>query len=90
MTSTMFIVFFVFLVLMALLSSGGEFVMRARVAKTDPKDKIAWWRRGGDEVVAAYQELFPHSHLPLLRRFTFLLTIVWAAAILVCIFWKSR
>jgi hypothetical protein len=32
-------------------------------AKED-RDKIASSRRGGDEVVAAWQELFPNSRLP--------------------------
>ena len=85
----MFGVFFSILVIMALLSSGSELVMRIRVTKMEPRDKIAWWRRGGDEVVAAYTELFPDSLLPRFRTFAFWLLIALVATILIAILRKS-
>ncbi len=60
----MFGVFFSILVIVALLSIFGEFVMRVRLTKRASHDKIAWWRRGGDEVAASYAEVFPDSRLP--------------------------
>jgi hypothetical protein len=60
----MFGVFFSFFVVVALLSILGEIVMRVSLTRRASRDKIAWWRRGGDDVVATYQEVFPDSHLP--------------------------
>ena len=75
---------------MALLSSGSELVMRIRVTKMEPRDKIAWWRRGGDEVAAAYEALFPNSRLPLFRTFGFRVVLVLGATILTAFLWKSH
>ena len=86
----MFGVFFSILVVMALLSSCGELVMRIRITKREPLDKIAWWRRGGDEVEAAYAELFPNSRLPLFRRFGFWLVAAGGGVLLFAILWRSR
>jgi len=85
----MLAVLFSILVVMAVLSICSELFMRIRVTKRETSDKIAWWRRGGDEVVAAYQELFPNSQLPLFRRFVFWLVIAWSAAVLLAL-WKSN
>jgi hypothetical protein len=87
----MFGVFFSILVVMALLSIFGEFVMRIRLTKRTTHDKIAWSRRGGDEVVASYAEVFPDSRLPLFRRFVFWLLVTCAGLLLVfSMLWKSN
>src|SRR5258707_10176484 len=62
-------IFFSLLMVTALLSICGEIVMRVRLTRRASRDKIAWWRRGGDEVAATYEEVFPDSRLPFLRRF---------------------
>jgi hypothetical protein len=64
-------VLFSILVVIGLISILGELIMRIRLTKSATRDKIAWWRRSGDEVAATYEELFPHSRLPLFRRFVF-------------------
>jgi hypothetical protein len=86
----MFVILFPISVIIAILGLFGELVMRIRVAKREPYDRIAWWRRGGDEVVAAYQELFPNSQLPILRRFCFWLVLVSAAIVLFVALLKSH
>jgi hypothetical protein len=87
----MFAILFSILVVMALLSICGEFIMRIRLTKRASRDKIAWWRRGGDEVAAMYEEVFPHSRLPLLRRLMFWLLVAFSACVLVSsILWKSN
>jgi hypothetical protein len=84
----MFGIFFSILILIALASICGEIVMRVRLTKRASRDKIAWWRRGGDEVVDAYEQLFPSSQLPLLRRFAFWLLIAFSAAVLITVLLK--
>jgi hypothetical protein len=80
MTRNMFAILFSILVVMALLSSCGEMVMRVRLTKRQTSaDKLAWWRRGGDEVAAAYQELFPGTRFPLFRRLFFWFFIFFTA-----------
>ena len=87
----MFAVFFSILVGMALVSLGGEVVMRVRLARTDTsRDKLAWWRRGGDEVAAVYGELFPGSRLPLFRKFVFWFFLVSCAIVLLATMWRSK
>jgi len=76
-------IFFSLLVVMALLSICGEIVMRVRLTRRALRDKIAWWRRGGDEVASTYEEVFPDSYLPFLRRFVFWLVVTCAGALLV-------
>jgi hypothetical protein len=68
-------IFFSLLMVMALLSICGEIVMRVRLTKRASLDNIAWWRRGGDEVSATYEEVFPDSRLPFFRRFVFWLVV---------------
>jgi len=87
---SMFGFFFSILVVIVLISWGSELVMRIRVTRMEPHDKIAWWRRGGDEVEAVYEELFPKSRLPLFRRFGFGAVIAVAAAMLLAFLWKSK
>jgi hypothetical protein len=60
----MFGVVFSILVIVSLLNICGDIVMRVRLTRRASRDKIAWRRRGGLEVAAAYEELFPHSRLP--------------------------
>jgi hypothetical protein len=87
----MFGVFFSVLVIMALASILGEIVMRVRLTQRETsREKLAWWRRGGDEVSATYEELFPHSHLPVFRRFAFWLFLACCASVLVTVLWKSN
>jgi len=86
----MFGVFFSILVAVALLSGLGEFVMRVRLTKRASHDKIAWWRRGGDEVTTSYAEVFPDSRLPVFRRFVFWLFLACCASVLVAVLWKSN
>jgi hypothetical protein len=47
----MFGVFFSILALVALVSIFGEIVMGVRLTRRETsRDKLVWWRRGGDEV----------------------------------------
>ena len=75
-------VFFSILVIAALLSSCGEIVMRVRLTRRATHDRMAWWKRGGDEVAASYEQLFPDSLWPRYRRFLF--WIVLAIGLAVC------
>ncbi len=81
---------FSILVIIALLSICGEIVMRVRLAKRAAHDKMAWWRRGGDQVTATYEEVFPSSLLPVFRRFVFWFVLLLASVILLAILWKSK
>ena len=74
-------IFFSLLMVMALLSIRGEIVMRVRLTRRASRDKIAWGRRGGDEVAATYEEVFPDSRLPFLRRFVLWLVVTCAGAL---------
>jgi hypothetical protein len=85
----MFGVFFSILVVVALLSILGEIVMRVRLTRRASSDKIAWWRRGGDEVSATYGEVFPDSSLPFFRRFIFWLVVACAGALVFSVLWRS-
>jgi hypothetical protein len=87
----MFSVFFSLFVFMALLNMCAEMVMRVRLNKREPwRNKLPWWRRGGDEVAAAYQELFPGAWLPLFREFAYWFLLACAFVILVSALWKSH
>jgi len=86
----MFGVFFSILVVVALLSILGEFVMRVRITRRVSHDKIAWWRRGGDEVAASYAEVFPGSRLPFFSRFLFWLLVTCAGVLVFSMLWKSN
>jgi hypothetical protein len=87
----MFGVFFSILVVMALASILGEIVMRVRLTRRETsRGKLAWWRRGGDEVAATYEEVFPRSRLPLFRRFAFWLLLAWSLVLLLSILSKSN
>jgi hypothetical protein len=86
----MFGVFFSILVVMALLNIVGEIAMRVRLTRRASRDKIAWWRRGGDEVAASYEEVFPDSQLPLFRRLFFWLFVTCGVVVFLTILWKSN
>jgi hypothetical protein len=86
----MFGVFFSILVVVALLSILGEIVMRVPLTKRASRDKIAWWRRGGDEVSTTYQEVFPDSSLPFLKRLIFWLVVACAGALVFSMLLKSN
>ncbi len=86
----MFGVFFSILVVLALLSILGEIVMRLRLTRKASSDKIAWWRRGGDEVSSTYEEVFPDGSLPFFRRFSFWLVLACAGAVVFSMLWKSN
>jgi hypothetical protein len=88
----MFGIFFSILVAVALLSLFGEIVMRVRLTRRETsRGKLAWWRRGGDEVVATYEEAFPHSRIPLFRRFVFWFFVLLSGVLVFSIiFWKSH
>lgn len=82
----MFAVFFSIIVIAALLSILSEIVMRVRITRMEAaRDRLTWWRRGGDEVAATYGELFPRSPLPFFRRVVFWLIVACAGALLVSI-----
>jgi hypothetical protein len=87
----MFGIFFSILVAVALLSFFGEIVMRVRLTRRETsRDKLAWWRRG-DEVAATYEEVFPHSRIPLFRRFVFWFFVLLSGVLVFSIiFWKSH
>jgi len=80
--------FFLLLVVMALLSICGEIVRLTKLETSG--DKLAWWRRGGDEIAATYEELFPRSHLPAFRRFAFWLFVACCASVFVTVLWRSN
>jgi hypothetical protein len=82
-------IFFSLLIVMALLSICGEIVMRVRLTRRASRDKIAWWRRGGDEVAATYEEVFPDSRLPFFRRFVFWLVVTCAGALVFSMFLRK-
>jgi hypothetical protein len=86
----MFGVFFSILVVVALLSILGEIVMRVRLTRRAARDKIAWWRRGGDEVSATYEEVFHGSNLPFFRGFFFWLVVACAGALVLSMLWKAN
>jgi hypothetical protein len=87
----MFGVFFLILVAVAILSICGELVMRVRLSRQETaRDKLAWWRRGGDEVASTYAELFPHSYIPGFRRVVFWCFFACCAGVVIAILLKSK
>jgi hypothetical protein len=87
----MFAILFSFFVVIALLSILGEIAMRVRLTRSDTsRDKLAWWRWGGDEVTAIYEELYPDSRLPIVRPFAFWLFIACSAVLLLVVLQRSN
>jgi hypothetical protein len=85
----MFGIFFWVFVLAALLGIANEIAMRVRLTRR-ASDKWAWWRRGGDEVAASYEQLFPNSLLPRYRRLMFWGVLAFAALLLAIMLRKSH
>ena len=86
----MFGTFVAVVLAMAILSVCGEIAMRVRLSRKAFRDRLAWWRLGGDEVAATYEHLFPGSRLPFLRRLVFWALVVFAAVALSAVLWKTR
>jgi hypothetical protein len=85
----MFAVLISILAVMVVLALGIEIMMRMRLTSMEfPKEKLYWWRCGGDEVSATYHELFPHSRLPVLRELPFWIVLSVACMLLLFILWK--
>jgi len=78
----MLLALFFVLVLLALLTICAEFAMRIRLTARGV-DKMAWWRRGGDEVAASYEVAFPGTRLPFLRRLAFWIVLMVAGVVFV-------
>lgn len=73
------------LVIVALVSTGFYLAMRIRLMRADcARDRIEWLSlRSSDDVLNAYEALFPRSVLPRFCRYAFWTFIVFAA---VCLF----
>lgn len=83
------VVLFTAFIIMALFNLCGDLFMRVRLTKRElPSDKLLWWRRGGDDVADAYQELFPHSNIPRFRVLTFWLFLGLALIGAILVAWK--
>src|SRR5215467_2045321 len=69
------------MVILALVSGGFYFAMRIRLMRADSaRDRIEWLSfRSSDDVLNAYEALFPRSVLPRFCRFVFWMVIVIAA-----------
>jgi hypothetical protein len=85
------IVFSIVLLVM-MVGIGSNIVMRIRLAKRDSStDKLAWWKRGSDEVGDTYRARFSSGYLPLLNQFAFWLVVTLAAVALVfALVWKPK
>jgi hypothetical protein len=87
----MFAVFLSLLVLVVIAGAGGEIWMRMRLSKLElPREKLLWWRRGGDDVAETYHSLFPKSRLPLFRQIVFWVVLASAGVFLLAIIWKRH
>jgi hypothetical protein len=69
------------MVILALVSSAIYFVIRIRLMRADSaRNRIEWLSfRSSDDVLAAYETLFPSSMLPRFCRFVFWTLIAFAA-----------
>ena len=84
----MFATAFSILVLVSVLSAVSNVAMRIRVAKIEPRDKIAWWRRSSDEVTSVHESLYPNSHLTLFGQFASWLFVGLIFICLIALLWK--
>jgi hypothetical protein len=82
--------FFSILVVAALVGVCGEIFMRVRLTRRATYNRIAWWRRGGDEVADTYEQLFPGSLLPRYRRNLFWIVLALAVPLFLIVLLKSR
>jgi len=73
---------FITMVILALVSGGFYFAMRIRLMRVDSaRDRIEWLSfRSSDDVLNAYEALFPRSVLPRFCRFVFWMVIIIGAA----------
>jgi hypothetical protein len=80
------------LMMLALVSIVFHLYMRIRLLKMDSsRDRIEWLSfRGGDDVLATYEDLFPRSVLPRFCRFVFWAFIFFAVAALFEIIVNSK
>jgi hypothetical protein len=77
------------MVVLAALFMFVEIAMLVRLTKRglSPR-KAPWWRRRGDEVVAAYEEVFPGSRLPVFRTLVLWLFVAWLGVYALMLLWK--
>ena len=86
----MFAIFFLALLLVALVSLSSEIIMRVRLSRLEPRtEKLLWWRKGGDEIAAAYRQIFPGAMLPIFRLFAFWLFLA-TVLVLFCLLMLKR
>ena len=79
------------LLLVALSSIASELIMRIRLSVHEVKrEKLLWWRRGGDAVASEYREVFPQSILPSFRVYAFWGFVVIAALLCVTMFLRQH
>ena len=78
----MFVVFFSILVILVLLMICIEAIMRVRLSQRESsRERLLWWKLGGDEVDSTYEEVFPDTLLCRVRRYLFWLFIVCCLAL---------
>lgn len=85
----MFGIFFSILVIAVLVEVVGEITMRIRLIRR-ASDKMAWWRRGGDDVATTYEQLFPNSLWPRYRRFFFWIFLAFCLLVLLSLLRKAN
>ena len=79
----MFVVFFSILVILALLMTCTEVIMRVRLSqKESSPNRLLWWTLGSDEVDSTFDKVFPHTLLWRARRYLFWLFIICCLALL--------
>jgi hypothetical protein len=86
----MFGILFLVLAVVAFASIFINLVMRIRLTQRRASDRIAWWRRGSDEIDATYHELFPKSYLPSITRYVFWLIVISAGITLLILLKRSH
>ncbi len=89
----MFDIAFSILIVMAVLIIFSNLAMRIRLTKwARSGNKLVWWRRSSDQVLASYEELFPRSPLLvflLLVQLGLAIALATALIFLVVHLWKS-
>jgi hypothetical protein len=86
----MAILVFSILTLLAIANICIDIAMRIRLTKRQSSEgKLYWWRHGGDEMESRYEELYPDTYLPVVRRYLFCFVIAAAAVLLIASRLKS-
>ena len=68
---------------------GTDIVMKSRVNRRLPaQDQFSWWLRNSSQVQTKYEEFYPDSSLPSIRRYAFWLTYAVGAVLLTTMFLK--